>query len=109
VCRRTSDDRMNPSVYSHSLHDALPTSGAALAGALDGRPGIRVVVLFPAGRVSERQRRQLTCWGDNVLALEVAGSFDDCQALVKQDRKSTRLNSSHVKTSYAVFCLIKKQ
>jgi threonine synthase len=42
------------------------------------------VVLFPENRISERQRHQLTCWGDNVLALSVAGSFDDCQALVKQ-------------------------
>jgi threonine synthase len=59
-------------------------TGGAVAGAFDGREGIRVVVLFPDGRVSERQRRQLTCWGDNVLSLAVQGSFDDCQALVKQ-------------------------
>ena len=44
---------------------------------------MRVVVLFPAGRVSDRQARQLTCWGDNVLSLCVDGAFDDCQALVK--------------------------
>jgi len=41
------------------------------------------VVLFPDGRVSERQQQQLTCWGDNVLSLRVQGSFDDCQALAK--------------------------
>lgn len=67
-------------------------TGGAVAGAFDGRPGIRVVVLFPENRVSERQRRQLTCWGDNVLALAVAGSFDDCQALVKQAMADPRLN-----------------
>jgi threonine synthase len=44
---------------------------------------MRVVVLFPDGRVSDRQARQLTCWGDNVLSLRVRGAFDDCQALVK--------------------------
>ncbi|MGB5580460.1 MAG: threonine synthase [Woeseia sp.] len=58
-------------------------TGGAVAAAFDGRPGIRVVVLFPDGRVSARQQQQLTCWGDNVLSLSVAGAFDDCQALVK--------------------------
>jgi threonine synthase len=58
-------------------------TGGAVAAAFDERPGMRVVVLFPDGRVSERQARQLTCWGDNVLSLRVRGVFDDCQALVK--------------------------
>ncbi len=58
-------------------------TGGAVAAAFDGRPGMRVVVLFPDGRVSGRQLKQLTCWGDNVLALRIAGTFDDCQALVK--------------------------
>lgn len=58
-------------------------TGAAVAGAFDGLPGVQVVVLFPHGRVSARQERQLCCWGDNVLSLSVRGSFDDCQALVK--------------------------
>jgi threonine synthase len=58
-------------------------TGGAVAAAFDGRPGMRVVVLFPEGRVSERQAHQLTCWGDNVLSLSVAGAFDDCQGLVK--------------------------
>lgn len=68
-------------------------TGGAVAGAFDRRPGVRVVVLFPAGRVSERQRRQLTCWSDNVLSLAVAGSFDDCQALVKQAMGDTDLRA----------------
>ncbi len=58
-------------------------TGGAVAAAFDGRPGMRVVVLFPDGRVSERQAHQLSCWGDNVLTLRVSGTFDDCQALVK--------------------------
>ena len=58
-------------------------TGGAVAAAFDGRPGMRVVVLFPEGRVSARQQHQLTCWSDNVLSLAVTGSFDDCQALVK--------------------------
>lgn len=58
-------------------------TGGAVAAAFDGRENIRVVVLYPDGRVSERQEKQLTCWSDNVLSLRVNGSFDDCQALVK--------------------------
>lgn len=58
-------------------------TGGAVAAAFDQRPGIRVVVLFPDGRVSARQAHQLTCWSDNVLSLAVQGSFDDCQAIAK--------------------------
>ena len=58
-------------------------TGGAVAAAFDGRPGMRVVVLFPDGRVSARQAQQLTCWGENVLSLCVKGAFDDCQAMVK--------------------------
>lgn len=58
-------------------------TGGAVANACEGLPGIRVVLLFPAGRVSRRQRLQMTTLGSNVQAVEVAGSFDDCQRLVK--------------------------
>jgi threonine synthase len=58
-------------------------TGGAVASAYYMRPGTRVVVLFPEGRVSPRQQHQLTCWGDNVLSLAVRGEFDDCQRLVK--------------------------
>lgn len=58
-------------------------TGGAVAAAFDQRPGMRVVVLFPDGRVSDRQAHQLSCWSDNVLSLKVQGSFDDCQAMVK--------------------------
>lgn len=58
-------------------------TGGAVAAAFNERPGMRVVVLFPEGRVSKRQEQQLTCWSDNVLSLSVKGSFDDCQALTK--------------------------
>jgi threonine synthase len=59
-------------------------TGAAVAAAFHRRAGFRVVILYPDGRVSPRQAHQLGCFGDNVLALRVAGSFDDCQALVKR-------------------------
>ncbi|HLU07779.1 MAG TPA: threonine synthase [Woeseiaceae bacterium] len=70
-------------------------TGGAVAAAFNERPGMRVVVLFPEGRVSQRQARQLTCWGDNVLSLAVHGSFDDCQALVKEAMANADLNARH--------------
>jgi threonine synthase len=59
-------------------------TGSAVAQAFLGVPGIRVVILYPAGRVSNAQEKQLTTLGQNITALEVAGSFDDCQRLAKQ-------------------------
>lgn len=59
-------------------------TGAAVAAAFHRRPGFRVVILYPDGKVAPRQAHQLGCFGDNVLALRVAGTFDDCQALVKR-------------------------
>jgi threonine synthase len=58
-------------------------TGGAVAAAFHRRRGIRVAVLFPKGQVSPRQQHQLTCWGDNVRAFEIDGTFDACQALVK--------------------------
>ena len=59
-------------------------TGSAVAAAFHRRPGFRVAILYPDGRVSPRQAHQLGCLGDNVHAFRVAGSFDDCQRLVKQ-------------------------
>ncbi len=70
-------------------------TGGAVAAAFDERPGMRVVVLFPDGRVSERQAHQLSCWSDNVVSLKVQGSFDDCQALVKGAMADEDLSSVH--------------
>jgi len=73
-------------------------TGGAVAAAFNERPGMRVVVLYPKGRVSARQEQQLTCWGDNVLSVRVNGAFDDCQRLVKaalaDDGLSTRYRLS---------------
>jgi threonine synthase len=56
---------------------------------------MRVVVLFPLGRVSPRQQHQLTCWGDNVISLAVRGEFDDCQRLVKEAFADRKLADMH--------------
>lgn len=59
-------------------------TGSAVASAFHRQAGIEVVILYPDGRVSPRQAHQLGCLGDNVRAFRVAGSFDDCQRLVKR-------------------------
>lgn len=59
-------------------------TGGAVAAGFYQTPGIRVVILYPSGKVSHLQEKQLTTLGHNITALEVDGTFDDCQALVKQ-------------------------
>lgn len=59
-------------------------TGSAVASAFHGVEGIRVLVLFPIGEVSPRQRKQMTTLRGNIQALAVDGKFDDCQALVKR-------------------------
>ena len=68
-------------------------TGAAVAAAFHRQPGVRVVILYPDGRVSPRQAHQLGCFGDNVHALRVAGSFDDCQRMVKSALGDAQLQS----------------
>ena len=58
-------------------------TGGAVAAAFHRMPGARVVLLYPDGLVSPRQAHQLGAFGDNVSALRVAGTFDDCQRMVK--------------------------
>lgn len=59
-------------------------TGSAVANGFLGVPGTRVVVLYPSGKVSDIQEKQFTTLGQNITALEVDGTFDDCQRLVKQ-------------------------
>lgn len=59
-------------------------TGGAVAAGFYKTPGTRVVILYPKGKVSDLQEKQLTTLGHNVSALEVEGTFDDCQAIVKQ-------------------------
>ena len=71
-------------------------TGGAVASAFHHVPGTRVVILYPKGKVSGLQEKQLTALGGNITALEIEGTFDDCQALVKKaflDRElSERMN-----------------
>ena len=59
-------------------------TGAAVAAAFAGVPAFQVAILYPDGRVSPRQAHQLGCFGGNVRAFRVDGTFDDCQRMVKQ-------------------------
>ncbi|MEP2237072.1 MAG: threonine synthase [Maribacter sp.] len=58
-------------------------TGGAVANGFLGVKGVNVVILYPSGKVSDIQERQLTTLGKNITALEVDGTFDDCQAMVK--------------------------
>ncbi|UKM64076.1 threonine synthase [Flavobacteriaceae bacterium GSB9] len=58
-------------------------TGGAVANGFLGVKGVNVVILYPSGKVSEIQEKQLTTLGQNIKALEVDGTFDDCQAMVK--------------------------
>lgn len=59
-------------------------TGGAVAAGFHNVPGVEVIILYPSGKVSPLQEKQLTTLGGNITALEVAGDFDDCQAMVKQ-------------------------
>ena len=82
---------------SRTLHDGrkqtviVATSGdtgGAVAAAFAAHPEIEVYVLFPKGRISQRQEKQIACWGKSVKAFAVRGSFDDCQKMVKEALQS---------------------
>ena len=74
-------------------------TGSAVAHGFLSVPGIRVVILYPSKRISEAQEKQFTTLGENITALEVAGTFDDCQRLVKQAFSDVELNKRAFLTS----------
>ena len=74
-------------------------TGSAVASGFLGIPGIRVIILYPSGKVSPSQEKQLTTQGQNILALEVSGNFDDCQRLVKAAFRDHELRQAHLMSS----------
>lgn len=74
-------------------------TGGAVAHGFYDLPGIDVVILYPKNRVSPVQEKQLTALGKNIYALEVNGSFDDCQSLVKQAFSNEEINNRLFLTS----------
>jgi threonine synthase len=69
-------------------------TGGAVAQGFYNTPGISVTILYPTGKVSDIQEKQLTTLGGNVTALEIDGTFDDCQRLVKQAFLDEELRSA---------------
>lgn len=74
-------------------------TGGAVADAFHGVAGTEVVILYPSGKVSPVQEKQLTTHGGNIHALEVQGDFDDCQRLVKEAFKDEELKKGILLTS----------
>ena len=74
-------------------------TGSAVASGFFNVPGIEVYILYPKGKVSPLQEKQLTTWGGNIKALEIDGTFDDCQALAKQILSDEELNQKFTLTS----------
>lgn len=74
-------------------------TGGAVANGFEGVEGIEVIILYPSGKVSPVQELQLTTCGHNITALEIAGTFDDCQAMVKDAFLDTDLASRYQLTS----------
>ena len=68
-------------------------TGGAVASSFYNVPGVKVVILYPSGKVSELQENQLTTLGGNITALEIEGTFDECQALVKEAFLDKELDS----------------
>lgn len=74
-------------------------TGSAVANGFLGVEGVKVVILYPSGKVSKIQELQLTTLGQNITALEVQGTFDDCQQMVKQAFTDTHVNQKIFLTS----------
>jgi threonine synthase len=74
-------------------------TGSAVANGFYKVPGVEVVILYPKGKVSELQEKQFTTLGENIIALEVEGVFDDCQKLVKEAFLDKELNEKMLITS----------
>ena len=74
-------------------------TGGAVANGFYNVEGVKVVILYPSGKVSDIQEKQLTTLGNNITALEVDGVFDDCQQMVKEAFADKELNKARFLTS----------
>ena len=77
-------------------------TGGAVAHGFLGVEGINVVILYPKGKVSEIQEKQLTTLGQNITALEVDGVFDDCQEMVKTAFLDTALSTVNLTSANSI-------
>jgi threonine synthase len=77
-------------------------TGGAVASGFLGVKGVEVVILYPSGKVSDIQERQLTTLGQNITALEVDGVFDDCQDIVKKAFLDADLNDKNLTSANSI-------
>jgi len=77
-------------------------TGGAVANAFYRKENIKVVVLFPFEEVSERQRKQMTTLGDNIIAIGIKGKFDDCQNFVKIAFNDPSLSSLNLTSANSI-------
>lgn len=70
-------------------------TGSAVAHGFSNTPNVTVYILYPSGKISRLQEQQMTTLGGNIRAVEVAGTFDDCQRLVKQALADPELVQTH--------------
>lgn len=77
-------------------------TGGAVADGFLGVKGVDVVILYPSGKVSDIQEKQLTTLGQNITALEVDGVFDDCQDMVKQAFLDVELQSQQLTSANSI-------
>ncbi len=92
-------DRLGEGAPLTGLAATSGDTGGAVGCAAEGRSSVKAVILYPRGRVSPFQEKQLTCWGSEVQAVEVDGDFDDCQRLVKTAFADQALSGQHRLTS----------
>ncbi len=91
--------KTSPSNSNTVLVATSGDTGGAVANGFLGVEGVQVIILYPKGKVSPIQELQLTTCGQNITALEVEGSFDDCQAIVKEAFMDADLNAAYHLTS----------
>lgn len=77
-------------------------TGGAVANGFYGVEGVEVVILYPSGKVSTIQEKQLTTLGKNIKAIEVEGSFDDCQDMVKRAFLDSELKTCHLTSANSI-------
>lgn len=80
LLKNTSSDTSRITVLAATAGD----SGASIANSIAGRSDINAVIFYPKGKISRLQEKQIATYGGNIQAVEIRGSFDDCQSLVKQ-------------------------
>ncbi|VXB61289.1 threonine synthase [Flavobacterium sp. 9R] len=95
-------NRNDPSKKNTVLVATSGDTGGAVASGFLGVTGVEVVILYPSGKVSDIQERQLTTLGQNIKALEVDGVFDDCQDMVKKAFLDPDLADVHLTSANSI-------